>query len=210
MTYGELKDRVLQLIFSYSIAGDEIELSYNNQEDYVKQIPGLLSTCQTYIYQIKKIEDSLLLKDLVREDLGSVYMYHFPDDCLKMKPGIIVPRHGEHGPVFVRDNRYKLFGGTKFMAPKDLPDDAIFEYEKRAVPLPANIKDNYVLRNPDEVNEIMPFYIAAFVVMYDDAFRYSALYNEFETRLQRMMANPTYTEVSEVTDVYGGFDAWGW
>ena len=43
MTYGELKRRVLQYIFSYTIAGDEIQLSYNNQADYVKLIPGLLN-----------------------------------------------------------------------------------------------------------------------------------------------------------------------
>ena len=75
MTYGELKNRVLQYIFSYSIAGDEIQLSYNNQEDYVKQIPGLLNSAQTYIYQVKHFEAAVKLSDLAREDFGDSDMY---------------------------------------------------------------------------------------------------------------------------------------
>ena len=208
MTYGQFKDRVLQLIFSYSIAGDNIELSYNNQADYVKMIPALLNSCQSYIYQIKKIEDSIMLKDLDWEDMdGDLRMYFLPDDCLKMKPGLIMPRHHRYqGRVFERFNGYRLFGGDRFIAPKNLPEDTIMEYWKRGLPIPDNPPDSYVLKNPDEVNDIMPFYVAAFVVMYDDAFRYAALYNEFETRLQRLMLNPAYTEVNEIFDVYGGFD----
>jgi len=206
MTYGELKTKVLNLIFSYSIAGDEIKLSYNNQEDYVNMIPPLLSSVQAYIYQIKKIRDSIQLRDLEKEDNGTTYTYTLPDDCMKVVPGIIIPRGGSYGPVFERRMDYKLFGGDKMIAPKSYPDNAILEYEKRAVPVPQNVPDHYVLKNTEEVNEIIPFYIAAFVVMHDDAFKYAALYNEFETRLQRLQTNPPYVEINEVFDVYGGFD----
>ena len=212
MTYGQFKDRVLQLIFSYSIAGDDIELSYNNQAGYVKMIPALLNTCQSDIYQIKRIEDSILLSDLDYEDLeGDLRMYFLPDDCLRVKPGLIIPRHHRYqGRVFERFTGYRLFGGTKLMCPKGLPEDTILEYDKRGLPIPDNPPDTYVLRNPEEINDIMPFYVAAFVVMYDDAFRYSALYNEFETRLQRLLPNQTYTEVNDTFDVYGGFEATDW
>ena len=210
MTYGELKTKVLNLIFSYSIAGDNIELSYNNQADYVNMIPPLLSSCQSYIYQIKKIRDSILLSDLDREDMGETYLYHLPDDCMKVIPGIIIPGGRHHRQVFHRRNDYRLFGGDKMLAPKDYPDNAILEYEKRAVPVPQNVSDNYLLKNTEEVNEIIPFYIAAFVVMYDDAFRYAALYNEFETRLQRLETNPAYTEENEIFDAYNAFDGPGY
>lgn len=208
MTYGQFKDRVLQLIFSYSIAGDEIELSYNNQEDYVKMIPGLLNACQSYIYQMKKIEDSIMLKDLVMEDPEDntgVVLYHLPDDCIKLKPGLIIPRGTKYGAVMERFTGYRLFGGDKILCPKGLPENTIVEYRSRGVPLPDNPSDNYVLRNPDEVNNIMTFYVAAFLVVYDDAFRYSVLYNEYETRLQRLLPTPAYTESNEIKDVYAGF-----
>ena len=211
MTYGELKNRVLQLIFSYSIAGDEIELTYNNQEDYVKMIPGLLNKCQSEIYQIKTIEDSILLKDLDQEDMGNgTVLIHLPDDCLKVTPGRVVPRGRQHGPMFFRDTRYRLISGNKMICPADMPENTILEYRRRAVPVPENVKDTYVLKNPDEINDLIPFYIAAFLVMYDDAFRYSALYNEFETGLQRLYPNPTYVEEQPIMDAYNGFDLGIW
>ena len=107
MTYGELKNRVLQLIFSYSIAGDEIPPSYNNQEDYLKQIPGLLNSAQTYIYQVKKFQDSISLTHLDKENYGTEDLYYLPDDCLKMKPGLIQPGITEEGYPFRRYNRYR-------------------------------------------------------------------------------------------------------
>ena len=207
MTYGELKKRVLQYIFSYSIAGDEIQLSYNNQADYVKLIPGLLNSAQTYVYQIKKYQDAVSLSHLDKEEYGYEDMYILPDDCLSMKPGLIRPGRDQNGYPFGRYNRYRLFGGNKLLLPHGIAEkyNLILEYNKRAVPIPENVPDSYVLKNEDEVNELLPFYIAAFVVRYDDAFAYSALYNEFETRLQRLQPNPTYVEFNSVDDVYGGF-----
>ena len=129
MTYGELKKKVLNLIFSYSIAGDEIELTYNNQADYVKMIPSLLSTAQSYVYQHKRIEDAVLLKDLTTEEYDNeTLLVWLPDDYLRMKPGLIVPRGMGHGPVFRRFTKYKLFGGNRLMVPKGLPENTIIEY----------------------------------------------------------------------------------
>ena len=211
MTYGEFKNRVLQLIFSYSIAGDTIELSYNNQVDYIKQIPGLLNSAQTYVYQIKKFEDSIPMSYLAKEEFDTEDLYFLPDDCLTMKPGLIRPGWDPDGFPFSRYNRYRLFGGNKLLLPKGDAEKyhLILEYNKRGVPLPENVPDSYVLKNTDEVNEILPFYVAAFVVMYDDAFRYSALYNEFETRLGRLQPNQTYVELNTTMDVYNGFYS-GW
>ena len=43
MTCGTLKKRVMQLIFSYSVAGSEIPDTYNNQTDYQAMIPSLVN-----------------------------------------------------------------------------------------------------------------------------------------------------------------------
>lgn len=207
MTYGDFKRRVLQLIFSYTIAGDDIQLSYNNQADYVKMIPGLLNSAQTYVYQIKKFQDSISMSHLDKEEYDGEDMYILPDDCLSIKPGLIAPGRDRDGYPFGRYNNYRLFGGNKLLLPKGVAEkyNLILEYNKRGVPVSENVPDSYVLKNTDEVNEILPFYVAAFVVMYDDAFRYSALYNEFETRLGRLQPNQTYVEYSSTADLYGGF-----
>ena len=44
MTYGEARDKTLQLINSYSLGGRVIESSYNEQQDYLNRIPGCSMT----------------------------------------------------------------------------------------------------------------------------------------------------------------------
>ena len=205
MTYGQLRDRVLQLIFSYSLAGDTIPPSYNNQADYVKQIPGLLNSAQTYIYQIKHFEDCIKLADLTKEVIDDVTdLYILPDDCLSIKAGLVIPT-ADFGTMD-RFWHYKLIGGDKLLVPHGVDDQLhlILEYNKRGSPCPDDPPDNYVLKNTDEVNEMIPFYIAAHCVLYDDSFRYAALKNEFEDRLTRLQPNPVYIEMSEVRDYYPG------
>ena len=52
---------------------------------------------------------------------------------------------------------------------------------------------------------LIPYYVAAHLVMEDDAFRYASLYNEFENKVARMTPAP-YTEIQEVYDAYGTWD----
>ncbi len=203
MTYGQLRDRVLQLIFSYSVAGDTIPPSYNNQADYIKQIPGLLNSAQTYIYQIKHFEDCVPLKDLEYEVIDEkTDIFTLPADFISIKAGLIIPT--ADGATMDRFWHYKIIGGDKLMIPHGVAEKfhLILEYVKRGSPCPDNPPDDYVLKNTDEVNEMIPFYIAANCVMYDDSFRYAALYNQFEDRLTRLAPNPTYVEMSEVRDYY--------
>ncbi len=68
MNYGQLKKQVMQLIFSESIAGNEIPETYNNQADYLRMIPGLVNDGQIYIATtVMRIPEMIPLKDLVRE-----------------------------------------------------------------------------------------------------------------------------------------------
>lgn len=216
MTYGEFKNRVLALVFSYSIAGDTIASTYNNQADYLRQIPGLLNSAQTYVYQFRRFEDCVRLEDLDKEEMDDMDMYILPEDCLRMKPGLIKPGRVLYGPLrnshlFERFTDYRLFGGNKLLVPKGLGEKfhLLMEYDKRAVPIPENVPDSYVLKNVDEVNEILPFYVAAHLVIYDDSFRYASFKNEFEDRLNRLMVNPTYVETSEIRDAYTA-EPMGW
>ena len=200
---------MLQLVFSYSLAGQTIPSTYNNQEDYIKQIPGLLNSAQTYLYQFKRIPECVRLSDLVcDEDVDGMEMYYLPDDCLRMKPGLLLmtteTRHRMLGAHLTeRFTDYRVIGGNRLLVPEGLGEELFLEYEKRTVPVTDDVADSYVLENVDEVNECIPFYIAAHLVMYDDSFRYASLKNEFEDRLNRLALNPTYVEDSEVRDAYG-------
>ena len=52
MTYGELKNYVLQLLNQYSTAGTLTPPTYNNQADYLARLPmSLVSARIDYCYQ---------------------------------------------------------------------------------------------------------------------------------------------------------------
>jgi len=207
MTYGELKKQVLNLIFSYQIAGDPIELSYNNQADYVAMIPGFLNKVQSEISQIKKITEIVMLSDLPKQSFGAYDMYYLPEDCIQLMNGGLIKPNDYEGAKFLADrfSDYKIIGEKKLLVPKGLDDRLLVEYWKRPVTVSDNVQDSYELENSEEVNQILPFYIAAYCVLYDDSFRYSALKNEYESSLQRLLINPVYIEMSEIDDAYNGF-----
>lgn len=204
MTYGELKKQVLNLIFSYEIAGDTISLSYNNQADYVAMIPGLLNKVQSEVSQIKKINEIVKLGDLRKLDMGTYDMFYLPDDCIQLMNGGLIMPEERPGEKFLtrRFKDFKVVGENRILVPKGLDNNLLVEYWKRPTPVSATVKDNYELENSEEVNQILPFYIAAYCVMYDDPFRYSALKNEYESSLQRIMINPVYVEASDIIDAY--------
>ena len=94
MTYGELKDRVLELIFSYSVAGSQIPATYNNQADYIAMIPGLVNNGQIDIAtSVKRIPAMAFLSDLENEQVGERVLYKLPADCwLPFTGGLLFPR----------------------------------------------------------------------------------------------------------------------
>ena len=63
-----------------------------------------------------------------------------------------------------------------------------------------------------EAQEAVPYYVAAHLVMQDDAFRYATLFNEYTAKKDSMIELPS-TEPSTVQDVYfpcaGDYSFWG-
>ena len=73
MNYGQVRDQVLKLLNQYSVAGDKVDGSYNNQADYLLRIPELVNDAMTEIATTaRKIPTVLNLADLYQEDLGKV------------------------------------------------------------------------------------------------------------------------------------------
>lgn len=230
MTYGELKQRVLQLVFSDSLAGTTIPSTYNNQADYIRMIPGLLNSAQTYLYQIKpplKVVDIADLEVVDRPDEGVIEV-QLPDDCMQMVAGLIVggsrslPNTPNDWALWPTGNpterftRYRIHAGKFLIIPRGpalalLEGDRRFavEYQARVAPVAEDVADSFTLENVDEVNEVIPYYIAAHMLAYDDAYRSAYFKNEFEDRLARLKPNPVTIEYSEVRDAYGP-TFWWW
>ena len=216
MNYGQLKKRVMQLVISDSIAGNAIPPTYNNQADYLNQIPGLANDGMTYIATtVKRIPEIVPLLSLAQEEYGAFTMYTLPKDFWQLNNGGLIwqrpdpydlPRYS-----YQRYHGYKLYARNKLMIPNNVPnlDAMMVEYYRYPETLGDTPDDLTELDNTPETHEALPYYIAGQLVMYDDPFRYSALHNEFETRLSRI-TEPVTTEYAPVDDVYYGFNLPGW
>ena len=81
MTYGEARDKTLQLINSYSLGGRVIESSYNEQQDYLNRIPGLLNDAMMFIaMNIRPIQAQESLDYKYAERVGGMYRFDLPTD----------------------------------------------------------------------------------------------------------------------------------
>ena len=212
MNYGQLKKLVMQLAFSDTIAGNEIPITYNNQADYVKQIPGLANDAMMYIATtVKRIPELIPLKACDHEDLGAYTLYTMPKDFWRLNNGGLIwqrPEMFDHPHYsYQRYHGYKIYANNKLMVPNNVRnhDSLLVEYYRYPEVLGEEPDDATELDNSPDTHTALPYYIAAQLVMYDDPFRYSALHNEFETRLSRI-TEPITVEYAPVDDAYAGFN----
>ena len=206
MTYGECRDLSLHLIHQESIAGTTIPGAYNNQQDYLDKIPGLINAAQMDIATTTKpIPEEITLGEIYREESHGNYIYTLPEDMWQRRgSGLLVPvprRAAYEGLQYQRYNRMRIVGTDRLILSERLPDDTILEYYRYPSELPAQPDDNYRLDNVREAQACVPYYVAAHVVMYDDAFLYATLQNEYTAKKEALRELPT-TEISAVEDVY--------
>lgn len=197
----------MQLVYSDTIAGEEIAPTYNNQADYLKAIPALVNDCEMYIATTaKRIPKIVPLTLLDKQDFGAFDMYTMPADFWRlMNGGLIWPTKNDVGePVFTRYHGYRLYANNQLLINKGVNgiNQMMVEYYRYPEALPAEPEDSVELDNTPEVHSVIPYYVAAHLVLYDDAFRYASLWNEFETRLGRL-TEPVFTESEPIQDVYG-------
>ena len=198
MTYGELKNRVLELIFSYSVAGSQIPATYNNQADYIAMIPGLVNNGQMDIAtSVKRIPAIAFLEDLEQEQAGERVLYKLPDDCwLPFTGGLLLPRSRRYERFF----GYRIIAG-KIELPWRAPEGMALEYWRYPERVSADTGDDVVLDNTPDVHECLVFYVAAHLLAYDDAYRYTVFLNMYEERISRLR-EPIWMEPGPIEDVY--------
>ena len=198
MNYAWARDFALELINQYSIAGSEIQASYNNQADYLARIPKLVDDAQMYVAtNAGKIRAITALNSLTRQNMGAWVLYQLPRDCWQVCGGGLIRTDG---PVLQRYHRYRLLGDNGIAVPKGLDGEMMLEYFRYPSLLGVNPMDEAPLDNTLEAQMALPYYVAAHLVMHDNAFAYQALYNEFEAKLARLgeqlQAEPTVVEDS--------------
>lgn len=204
MTYGEVKHTALKLLFSDTSAGQPIAESYNDQADYIAAIPALVDSAQTDVaVRARKIPAVIALSALAGEEDGGFTVYALPADCHEIVHSGLVVKEGE---TLRRYGGYRLVGG-KLYVPKSAPGGMELEYYRYPLSVGADPADELALDNSPDTHSAIPFFVAAQLVMYDDAFRYGALKSEYEARVAALRRS-VRVERHGIDDVYG-FALWG-
>ena len=197
MLYSEIKRETLGHIDQYSMAGSPVAASYNNQADYLNQIPILINEALVNIRTLVKPEPVVLqLTD--GEEYGHMMRYELPEDFWSLKTGgVSVIRHGR----FTKTNDYRLQGKKYFLTPKT-EDSYTVEYYRYPNMLPVDrTPEDFNLEEDIEVIQAATYYAAANLVMREDEFMYASLYNDYESRLSRISRGTT-VEIQPVQDAY--------
>jgi hypothetical protein len=198
MTYGELKKRVLQLIFSYSVAGSEIPASYNNQTDYLAMIPGMVNNGQMDIAtSVKRLPAQAALENLETVEENWRTLYKLPSDCWMPFTG---------GLLYERNRQYERYFGYRFIGnaielKRNSPCGLVLEYWKYPEMIDADTPDSTELDNTPDVHECLVFYVAAHLLAYDDPYRYAIFKNMYEERMSRLR-EPVWLEPQHIWNLY--------
>lgn len=196
MTYGDLRQFVMQLINQYSSCGVELTEDYNDQADYFVRIPGLYNAAMLELAAEAEPLKAVMhpAAEDVTEQQGFV-LIRVPEDFLRM-PGDGIPIR--RGGRMTREKRYYLVGADTVAMERDLYAGGILEYFRSPVRLTAAPEDTERLDGTVEMQTAAAYYIAAMLVMQDDAFAYAALRNEYDEKLtnmkRRMYAEPFFIE----------------
>ena len=232
MNYGEVRDRSLQLMRQYSLAGDPIERDYNNQADYLKAIPGLVDEAMMEIANIRYIDEYKELRlDPTIDRLG-MPTYLLPDDLMDIMPGgFLVVEPGAETPSYdtgwaqpderhiIFPKRGKHFRGRVFLQYYRRPH-SIMDCMKDGCPLyggectaeaPSDVEppDCAPLDNDPSTHTAIPYYVAAHLLLGEDSFGYASLYNEWVAKLGRMQKAPQ-PHRHIISDVYGMENMYDW
>lgn len=198
MTYGEVKDMALQLLNRYSVAGEPVALSYNDQGDMTARIPGLVRDALYYIATtFRRLRSVAVLHG--PEQLGDRLCFTLPDDCYQLAAGLLLAE--KNGTVH-RCRDYRLLGSRKVLVPAQPAGQWMAEYFRYPTVPEPDPRDDEVLDCPPEAAAAVACYVAAHLAMEDDRYLHGALYNEFEMKMARLQEGP-WTEWGLTEDAYG-------
>ncbi|MBQ9968387.1 MAG: hypothetical protein IJO88_06670 [Oscillospiraceae bacterium] len=197
MTYGELKNFVLQLLDRYSVGGEKVALSYNGQADIVARIPALTKDGLLYLAtSVRRLRETAPL--VSGDRVGDFLCYHLPDDCYELCGGLLRLWDGQ----VCRFGNYRLVGGRKLLIPRTEKGAFLAEYFRYPALPEGEPQDGDALDCPPEAATALAYYVAAHLAMEDNNYLHGALHNAFELKLMRLREGER-AEPGLVEDVYG-------
>lgn len=206
MTYGQIRDAALRLMGQYSLSGEQIPETYNNQKDALLRLPELVDDAQCLIAAgPRRIRAAKKLLPERGKTQDGMARFTLPEDLMEQIPGgLLVLRGGSGG----YDSRYLQLDERRILLP-DFEGGAVWlEYYRRPERVTDRIapgeqlpSDDLLLDNAPETHRAIPYYAAAHLLLHEDAFAYAALMNEWQTQLLSLYRKPQPRR-SVITDAY--------
>jgi hypothetical protein len=206
MTIRECMDAAYQLLNEYSIAGEVVHLSYNDQADLENRMVNLINAAQMEIAKtVRPIDEmaTFVVDDHnFRKGWETIPLpYNFDR--------IVSVRFLEEGdrpwrePEFYRTNRYRQLEDGTLYFPTDRKGTYVVEYQRFPIRYSADVDKNTGLDNTPDTHEAIPYYVASMLAIDDNQYAYAAFQNEWEKQLARMNNKPPHVESGMVDDAYG-------
>lgn len=202
MTYGELRNYVLQLLNQYSVAGTTVPATYNNQADYLARIPGLANDAITEIATtVRKIPVLVSLNTLWSEQVGDMTRFMMPEDFFQLQSGSVVRTIKGR---YLHTNLYTLQGRVFLLVPTEELKEGDFDivYYRQPQLLSAAPNDDDELDNVPETHVAVALYVAGQLAAFEDAYLSTKYINQYADRLSGMQP-PITAEAHSADDVYG-------
>lgn len=204
MIFKDFSKLVLQHLDQYSVAGEQIPVTYNNQADYTERICALANVALRTIST-----QAAPLTAILNPNLDNVKKESMPNGFTKITmPNDFWKMTGQGIPTFDDDVDYARNMHYQFFAPnqivvrtKDLPKIQILYHR---YPTQLHGQSDEILDGTEMMADCASFYVAAQLARHDSPYAYQSLYNEFETMMARLKP-PIIAEYSEVEDVYQFF-----
>lgn len=199
MTYGEFKILVLKHIDQYTVAGEKVPLSYNNQADFVNKIPELTNI----VLRMLATTTAPLTETVAASSFA---------DAMPMPGGwskITLPkdfwRINGSGLLTMEESGLSINGNYRFLTNRDLIvrtseiPSMLIRYDR----YPRRVKgvDNETLDCDDAVADCASFYVGAQLMRTEDPYVYQSMMNEYSSMMAQI-AKPITAEYVRSQDVY--------
>ena len=195
MTYGQVRDAALRLMGQFSLGGEAIPKTYNNHADLLLRIPDLVDDAQALIAAgPRRIRSAKKLLPERGKQQDGLARFTLPEDLLELIPGGLLVLRGSSGGY---DSRYLQLDERHILLPEFDGGSVWLEYYRRPERVTEQIPEgetspaeDLALDNAPETHRVIPYYVAAHLLLHEDAFAYASLMNEWQSQLLSLYQMP--------------------
>ena len=212
MTIQECIDASLKLLNQYTIMGQQIPITYNDQEDDKIRMLPLINDAMMEIatnarpiiayteFTVPKKDPKEPCKDL---------LFEMPEDFDRATAILFTPAFG-HDRTTREADFYKWFGDDTLALPNRYPGVYRVEYMRYPAQYNETTPLTTELDNTPDTHTVIPYYVAAMIANYDDQKAYYNLFNQWETQLSRLGYKPPHATFEPIRDEYRFNHFWPW